>query len=91
VSALSARSFLIDGEAICTDENGLAVFDLIRHKRPRRTKLPCQIFASKAGDSARSLILIKLLGTQELDQDQSARDNLMQIDQRPCQPAIVHF
>ncbi len=27
VSALSARSFLIDGEAICTDENGLAVFD----------------------------------------------------------------
>jgi bifunctional non-homologous end joining protein LigD len=33
VSALSARSFLIDGEAICTDEKGLAVFDLIRHKR----------------------------------------------------------
>ncbi len=33
VSALSARSFLIDGEAICTDENGLAVFDLIRRKR----------------------------------------------------------
>jgi bifunctional non-homologous end joining protein LigD len=33
VSALSARSFLIDGEAICTDENGLAVFDHIRHKR----------------------------------------------------------
>ncbi len=33
VSALSARSFLIDGEAICTDERGLAVFNLIRHKR----------------------------------------------------------
>jgi bifunctional non-homologous end joining protein LigD len=32
VSALSARWFLIDGEAICPDENGLAVFDLI-HKR----------------------------------------------------------
>ena len=32
VSALSARSFLIDGEAICTDENGLAVFNLIRHQ-----------------------------------------------------------
>ena len=31
VTALPARSFLIDGEAIVT--NGLAVFDLIRHKR----------------------------------------------------------
>ena len=33
VSALSARSFLIDGEAICANEDGLAVFDLIRRKR----------------------------------------------------------
>ncbi len=33
VKALSARSFLIDGEAIVTNERGLAVFDLIRHKR----------------------------------------------------------
>ena len=33
VSALSARSFLIDGEAIVTDDRGLAVFDLIRHQR----------------------------------------------------------
>ena len=33
VSALSARSFLLDGEAIVTDERGLAVFDLIRHQR----------------------------------------------------------
>src|SRR6516225_6330709 len=30
VSALPARSCLIDGEAIVCDENGLAVFDLIR-------------------------------------------------------------
>jgi ATP-dependent DNA ligase len=30
---LPARSFLIDGEAIVTNDNGLAVFDLIRHKR----------------------------------------------------------
>jgi ATP-dependent DNA ligase len=35
VSELSARSFLLDGEAIVTDERGLAVFDLIRHQRPR--------------------------------------------------------
>jgi len=33
VTALPARSFLIDGEAIVTDGGGLAVFDLIRHKR----------------------------------------------------------
>jgi bifunctional non-homologous end joining protein LigD len=30
VAALPARSCLIDGEAIVCDENGLAVFDLIR-------------------------------------------------------------
>jgi bifunctional non-homologous end joining protein LigD len=33
VAALQARSFLIDGEAIVTNGDGLAVFDLIRHKR----------------------------------------------------------
>jgi bifunctional non-homologous end joining protein LigD len=33
VTALSARSFLIDGEAIVTNGDGLAVFDLIRHDR----------------------------------------------------------
>ncbi len=33
VAALPGRSFLIDGEAICTDENGLAVFELIRRAR----------------------------------------------------------
>jgi bifunctional non-homologous end joining protein LigD len=33
VSVLSAKSFLIDGEAIVTNERGLAVFDLIRHQR----------------------------------------------------------
>ena len=33
VTALPARSFLLDGEAIVTDDRGLAVFDLIRRKR----------------------------------------------------------
>ena len=32
--ALSARSCTVDGEAIVTDQNGLAVFDLIRGHRP---------------------------------------------------------
>jgi len=30
---LSARSFLLDGEAIVTNDRGLAVFDLTRHQR----------------------------------------------------------
>jgi bifunctional non-homologous end joining protein LigD len=34
VAALPSRSCLIDGEAIVTDKNGLAVFDLIRGHRP---------------------------------------------------------
>src|SRR5215469_26900 len=33
VTALPARSFLIDGEAVVTNGDGLAVFDFIRHKR----------------------------------------------------------
>jgi ATP-dependent DNA ligase len=33
VTALPAQSFLIAGEAIVTNGDGLAVFDLIRHKR----------------------------------------------------------
>jgi ATP-dependent DNA ligase len=33
VMRLPAHSFLLDGEAIVTNERGLAVFDLIRHKR----------------------------------------------------------
>jgi len=33
VRLMSARSFLLDGEAIVTNERGLAVFDLIRHQR----------------------------------------------------------
>src|SRR4029077_17174417 len=33
VATLPAGSFLIDGEAIVTNGDGLAVFDLIRHKR----------------------------------------------------------
>ena len=33
LQALPGRSFLIDGEAICTDESGLAVFELIRRAR----------------------------------------------------------
>jgi ATP dependent DNA ligase domain len=36
VAALPARSCLIDGEAIVTDQNGLAVFDLIRGHRPNQ-------------------------------------------------------
>ena len=33
ITRLPAHSFLLDGEAIVTNERGLAVFDLIRHQR----------------------------------------------------------
>jgi bifunctional non-homologous end joining protein LigD len=41
ISALPARSFLIDGEAIVTNGDGLAVFDLIRHKRHGEAAVLC--------------------------------------------------
>jgi bifunctional non-homologous end joining protein LigD len=41
VAALPARSCLIDGEAIVTDRNGLAVFDLIRGHRFSQAAVLC--------------------------------------------------
>ena len=41
VAALSARSCLIDGEAIVCDGNGLAVFDLIRGQRAVANAVHC--------------------------------------------------
>jgi ATP-dependent DNA ligase len=41
VAALPGRSCLIDGEAICTDERGLAVFELIRRARNGGTAVLC--------------------------------------------------
>ena len=41
VAALPARSCLIDGEAIVCDENGLAVFDLIRGNRTLASAVLC--------------------------------------------------
>jgi ATP-dependent DNA ligase len=38
LAALPARSCLIDGEAIVTDQNGLAVFDLIRRQQHGRAE-----------------------------------------------------
>jgi bifunctional non-homologous end joining protein LigD len=33
VNHLEVRSCLIDGEVVCCDENGLAAFQLLRHRR----------------------------------------------------------
>ena len=41
VMALPAHSFLIDGEAIVTDDKGLAVFELIRRQRHGGAALLC--------------------------------------------------
>jgi len=41
VAALPGRSFLIDGEAIVTDDSGLAVFGLIRRQRHGSAAVLC--------------------------------------------------
>jgi bifunctional non-homologous end joining protein LigD len=41
IAALPGRSFLIDGEAICTNESGLAVFELIRRARNGSAAVLC--------------------------------------------------
>jgi bifunctional non-homologous end joining protein LigD len=41
VGKLPVRSYLIDGEAIVCDENGLAVFDLIRRHGALASAVPC--------------------------------------------------
>jgi bifunctional non-homologous end joining protein LigD len=42
VDHLKVRSCLIDGEVVCCDEQGLATFQLLRHRRnqPRRSSMP---------------------------------------------------
>jgi bifunctional non-homologous end joining protein LigD len=41
VAALPAHSFLLDGEAIVTDDSGVAVFDLIRRQRHGGSAVLC--------------------------------------------------
>ena len=41
IATLPARSCLIDGEAIVCDENGLAIFELIRRQRTGATAVHC--------------------------------------------------
>jgi bifunctional non-homologous end joining protein LigD len=43
VAALPARSWLIDGEAIVCDENGLAVFELIRGHGSKTSAVLCAL------------------------------------------------
>ena len=49
VNHLKARSCLIDGEAVCCDENGLAVFERMRRKRGGRARLPVRLRPAGAG------------------------------------------
>jgi bifunctional non-homologous end joining protein LigD len=58
VAALSARSCLIDGEAIVTDENGLADFDLMRRHRVQVAAVLCAFdLLELDGDDLRGLPL----------------------------------
>jgi ATP-dependent DNA ligase len=36
-NAIRAKSFLIDGEAVCCDDSGVAVFQMLRHRRNERS------------------------------------------------------
>src|SRR5438874_6599274 len=74
VTALSAHSFLIDGEAIVTNGDGLAVFDLIRHKHHGGAAVLCafDLIELDGDDLRRSSIeyrkrkLAKLVRTPDL-------------------------
>jgi ATP-dependent DNA ligase len=46
VTNLPARSCLIDGEAIVTDDTGLAVFELIRRQRTSAAAVLCASICS---------------------------------------------
>jgi hypothetical protein len=47
-SGLKVRSCLIDGEAVCCDENGLAVFALLRHRERPAENLPLRLRPPRA-------------------------------------------
>ena len=61
VTALPAHSFLIDGEAICTDEGGLAVFELIRRVRHGGNAVLCVFdLIELEGEDGRSVHWVKV-------------------------------
>ena len=49
VTALPGRSFLIDGEAIVTDDKGLAVFEFVRRARHGGDAVLCAFDPDRAG------------------------------------------
>ena len=49
IAALKPRSFVIDGEAIAVDQNGLAVFELLRSRR--HDHVPCSVPSMGPADS----------------------------------------
>jgi ATP-dependent DNA ligase len=53
VGALPARTCLIDGEAIVTDHNGFALFDLIRGHRPSEAAVLCALLLELDGEDLR--------------------------------------
>jgi bifunctional non-homologous end joining protein LigD len=56
VAALPARSCIIDGEAIVCDDNGLAVFELIRGHGAKATAVHCAFdLLELDGEDLRSL------------------------------------
>jgi bifunctional non-homologous end joining protein LigD len=75
VERLPARSFLIDGEAVVTDESGLAVFDLIRGRRHGRAAV---------------MIAFDLIGADMRRVPiEQRKHKLADLLRSPCHPGIV--
>ena len=49
VNHLKVRSCLIDGEVVCCDERGLAIFATLRQRRNEATRLPLRLRSAGAG------------------------------------------
>ena len=49
VNHLKVRSCLIDGEVVCCDERGLAIFQMLRHRRNEAARLPVRLRPAGAG------------------------------------------
>jgi len=78
VGRLPARSFLIDGEAVVTDESGLAVFDMIRGYRHGRAAVMI----------AFDLIELNGADMRRLPIEQR-KHKLADLLRSPCHPGIV--
>jgi ATP-dependent DNA ligase len=63
VTALKARSCLIDGEAVCCDDNGMAVFAKLRRRRNDR-QVAVRVRSARACQLGLEGVVSKRLGSR---------------------------